>query len=291
MRFLTLMRFQGSEVILKGIVSVFLIFFITGTISSQVNFTGKVIGKNDEDPVSYATIGVKGKNVGVVADVKGRFRTFFPRFIKNSDTVVISSIGYYTLELPVKQALEIQEFKLEELPKELPTVKVYSFYNKRWLSTAAQNEISFFRGWYSHKTGGEIGNIIEVPHKFYKIDKIYFKVDNNFDTCLVRLHIRKVVNSWPADELLTEDFILPVMRLSINDKACEFNLSEHNIILSESHVYVGLEVIECRSHTTQPTSISFVGTRTGEYVYKPFANSYWEKQNDFTIYFELGLQF
>lgn len=265
--------------------------FLHLSADAQFTHSGRVLGNGDREPVSYATIGVKGKNAATVADAKGRFRLYLPRFVKQTDTLVISSIGYQTLEMQVGAAVLSDEFRLEELPKELPSVHVYSFYNQRFLSTAANSDISYFRGWYSHKTGGEIGNIIEVPHKFYKIDKIFFKADNNFDTCLVRLHVRKVVNSWPADELLTEEFILPVTRLSIYDKSCEFDLSAYNLVLSEKEVYVGLEVIECSSHTPSPASLSFVGTQKGEHVYKSFAHSLWEKHNGFGLYFELGLQF
>ena len=94
---------------------------------SQMMFTGKVIGKNDASPIPFATIGIKGKNAGTVADSKGRFRMAFPRFVKHTDTVIISSIGFTSLKLPVSAATDIEEFQMEEDPMELPPISVFSF--------------------------------------------------------------------------------------------------------------------------------------------------------------------
>ena len=279
---------------LDNLYSVILIFFLIGFFSlpsfSQMVFEGKVIDQSDEGPIMYATVGVKGKNAATVADSKGRFRVFFPRFVKQTDTVVISSIGFNTVEMPVSDAIEISEFRLEPLPKILPPVEVYGFANKG-TSLAAFGELSFFRGWYSYKTGGEIGKIISLPHKVYKIDKIFFKVDNKYDTCLVRLHIRNVENSWPGQELLTEEFIIPVFQLSITDQPCVFDLSQYNLVLKEKEVFIGFEVIECSSSSQPHSSLSFVGTENGDYLFKQYATAYWTKENNFSIYFGLNLQY
>ena len=130
-----------------------------------------------------------------------------------------------------------------------------------------------------------------MPHKIYKLSKIFFKVDNKYDTCLIRLHVRKIENSWPAGELLTEDIILPVFQRSIYDNANVFDLSALNLVLSEKMLFIGFEVIDCSQSTPPPNSLSFVGTDNGGYVFKPFANSTWEKQNNFSIYFEIGLEY
>lgn len=259
-------------------------------ISFSQLFTGKVLSKSDESPIPYATIGVKGKNAGTVADLSGRFRMSFPRFVKRNDSIVISSIGFVSLKLPVASVINSEVFILEEEAKVLEPVSVISFMKKRSISSL-RGESSFFRGWYSHKTGGEIGNIISIPHQGYKINKIFFKVDNMYDTCHIRLHIRKVENSWPSSELLTEDIIIPIYKRSMIDGTSVFDLSKQNLVLSEKTLFIGFEVIDCSNSTKPPTSISFVGTDNGEYIFKSFSSSSWEKQNNFSIYFELGLQY
>ena len=195
-----------------------IIFLIAGFNSlafSQMTLTGKIKSKGEESPIPYATIGVKGKNAGTVADAKGRFHLYCPHFVKQTDTVVITSIGFQSLEIPVNGAVGKEEFEMEVEAKELPPVSVFTFFNQHFYKTVPGEE-SFFRGWYSYKTGGEIGNIIDVPHRVYKIDKILFKVDNKYDTCLIRLHIRKIENGWPAGELLTEDIIIPVFTVEVD---------------------------------------------------------------------------
>ena len=116
-------------------------------------------------------------------------------------------------------------------------------------------------------------------------------MDNGYDTCNIRLHIRKIENTLPSGELLTEDVILPIYKRSMYDNANVFDLSDQNLVLSEKTLFIGFEVINCSSSTRPPVSISFVGTENGEYIFKSFANSLWEKQNNFSIYFELGLQY
>ena len=127
------------------ILTVFLIAGFNTLAFSQMTIAGRILSKNEEGTIPYATVGVKGKNAGTVADSKGRFRLFFPRFVKQTDTVVISSIGYYSLELPVKDAVKKEDFEMEEEPKELPHVSVYSFFNKRVFKPVS-GAVNFFRG-------------------------------------------------------------------------------------------------------------------------------------------------
>ena len=278
-------------ILLPGLLLLTFLFY-TGfsPISFSQLLAGKVLSKSDETPIPYATIGVKGKNAGTVADLSGRFRMSFPRFVKRYDSVVISSIGFVSLKMPVADFINSEVFILEEEAKVLEPVSIFSLVKKRRISSL-RGESSFFRGWYSHKTGGEIGNIISIPNQHYKINKIFFKVDNMYDTCNIRLHIRKVENSWPSSELLTEDIILPIHKRSMIDGANVFDLSKQNLVLSEKTLFVGFEVIDCSNSTRPPKSISFVGTDNGEYIFKSFSGSSWDKQYNFSIYFELGLQY
>ena len=251
-------------------------FFITlNSLHSQIEFKGKIVSESENKPIAFASIGVKGKRAGVVADASGNFRLTLPEFIKQSDTIIISSIGFQNIRMPVKQAIQNTEFHLQGIPKELSAVTHISFIKESILGNSSMDG-AMFRAWYDYKTGGEIGKIISVPETQYKIEKIRFRVDNKCDTCWMRLHIRKVVNNEPGEELLKQNIIFPVTSYSLNDAGPEIDLSDYNIILSDYTIFVSFEVINCSSAEPAYSSLCFIGEENGEYVYKSFVNSDWE---------------
>jgi TonB-linked SusC/RagA family outer membrane protein len=66
-------------------------------VTAQTRITGKVIGSDDKQPVIGATVKIKGTNLGVVTDVNGTFVIN----AKTNDVLVISYIGYQTLQVTV----------------------------------------------------------------------------------------------------------------------------------------------------------------------------------------------
>ena len=244
------------------------------SLHSQIEFKGKILNEENK-PIAFASIGIKGKRAGVVADASGNFKLLLPEFIKQSDTVIISSIGFQNTRMAVRQALQNSEFQLLQIPKELTNVTHVSFIKESILGNSSMNG-AMFRAWYDYKTGGEIGKIINVPESQYRIDKIRFRVDNKCDTCWMRLHIRKVVNNQPGEELLKQEIIFPVTSYSLKDAGPEIDLSDYNIVLSDFTIFVSLEVINCSSAESNFSSLCFIGEENGEYVYKSFVNSDWE---------------
>ncbi|WP_299889355.1 carboxypeptidase-like regulatory domain-containing protein [uncultured Lacinutrix sp.] len=74
----------------------------TNVIIAQENkeILGQIINEVTQEGVVYATVSIKGKDKGVVADEDGYFR--LPYIYKASnDVLIISSIGYATLEIEV----------------------------------------------------------------------------------------------------------------------------------------------------------------------------------------------
>jgi hypothetical protein len=264
----------------KGLITSFLIiffFFVTNNslYSQPTEFKGTILSESSNQPIGFASVGVKGKRAGIVADASGSFKILLPENIRQSDTIIISSVGYLSKRMTVKQAIQNSEFKLEETPKELANVTHVSFIKESILGNSSMSG-SIFRGWYDYKTGGEIGKIFSVPENQYKIDRIRFRVDNKCDTCWMRLHIRKMVNSEPGEELLKQNIIFPVTSYSSKDAGPEIDLSEYNIVLSDYIILVSLEVINCSSSESNLSSLCFMGEENGEYVYKSFVNSEWE---------------
>jgi hypothetical protein len=264
---------KGLIVFFFIIVSLFGASF--NSLYSQIEFKGTIFSETENKPIGFASVGVKGKRAGVVADASGNFKLFLPENVKQSDTIIISSIGFQNVRMAVRQAVQDSQFRLQIIPKELANVTHVSFIKESILGNSSMSG-AMFRGWYDYKTGGEIGKIFSVPENQYKIDRIRFRVDNKCDTCWMRLHIRKMVNGEPGEELLKQNIIFPVTSYSVKDAGPEIDLSEYNIVLSDFTILVSLEVINCSSTESNLSSLCFIGEESGEYAYKSFVNSDWE---------------
>lgn len=268
-----------------------LFFFvaISGIAFSQKRFSGRILSNTEGKAIPFATIGIKGKRAGGITDTSGRFGIIIPDQVKETDTLIISSIGFEIIKMPLKEAFSQSEFRLTEKVSSLPELVMYSFRKRS--SIGSYTIYSIYRAWYEYKTGGEIGSVFRFPHKKFKIDRILFKTDNKCDTCLVRLHIRKMLNGKPADELLKKNIILPVYASSFEDAAPEFILDDEDVVLSETEIFIGLEVLACTCETEKNFSISFGGTESGEFYYKSFAYSPWEKETSYGLYMRITLKY
>lgn len=75
----------------------FLLFFLLSiSAMAQKPVTGKVTSAKDGSPIGFATVTVKGTNVGTSSDADGNFSLTMPA---GSTTLVISSVGYATMEV------------------------------------------------------------------------------------------------------------------------------------------------------------------------------------------------
>ncbi len=207
---------------------------------------------------------------------------------KKSDTVLISSVGYKSIKLPLNVAAKRSEFILSEIVKNMDGVTVF---NSHEVIGSTSETVGYYRSWNHEKTGGEIGRIFNLPYKQFKIDKIRFKAGNTCDTCLLRVHIRKVRDGLPAEEILTDSISVFVNNLSLDTKIPEFDLTPYDLTFTEKEFFVGIEVLGCGNGKKGFCSFSFAGTEKGEYIYRSRATKEWEATDDYTIYLKLFLRF
>src|SRR5437588_4963381 len=103
----------------KGIKTLFLFLSLFSFLlsSAQNRITGKVIGSADKKPVSGASIQIKGTNIGTLTDAEGNFSLS----AKPNDILIISSTGFQTNEIPVRNqtsldvALSLSNSSLNEI--------------------------------------------------------------------------------------------------------------------------------------------------------------------------------
>ncbi len=277
----------NSRIFLVGVLAIFLT--IPGVGFSQVHFKGKVIYEADEQPAAYATIELMYQKEGSLSDMAGNF-SFYVSTVNNNDTLRISSVGYESLKIPVSLALKRSEFKLIEKTESLETVTVKAFSSNEVLGSKTES-VGYYRSWNHKSTGGEIGRMLKVPYKEYKIDKIRFKVSNLCDTCLLRLHMRNVADGQPAEEILKDSVTVTISKLNLDDKAPEFDISAYDFTFTQSEIFVSIEVLNCKTKNAEFCSFSFAGTEKGEYLYKSRSREEWERTNDYTIHLKLFLRY
>lgn len=264
------------------------VLLIPGIALSQTIIEGKVTYKDDVTPAAFVNVEIQHrKGVETMTNFAGKFSLRIPDS-KTNDTVVISSVGYKSIKLPISVAAKRTQFILTEIVKNMNGVTVF---NSHEVIGSKSETVGYYRGWAHENTGGEIGRIFTLPYKKYKIDKIRFKAGNTCDTCLLRLHIRKVTDGIPGEELLTDSISLSVNKLSLDTKIPEFDLTPYDLTFSEKEFYVGIEVLGCGNGKKGFCSFSFAGTEKGEYVYKSRRTNEWSSTDDYTIYLKLFLRF
>ena len=258
------------------------LFFLicSPVIFSQQRINGVVLGQPYNEPLAYASV-ISIKGIISVTDTSGQFSFWFPRQVKARDSVTISAIGYHSMKLSLRELIAKKEIRLEESSQELENVLV--------ISTLKGNPLKFgyYRGWNEKSTGGEIGQVIELPRKNLVLGSVQVKINQNYDTCWLKLHIRTVGRMLPEDELLKEDIIVPA---TVKYGLMEFDLSERNIKLPAKAVYIGFEVLSCSSPQSDIPSFSFMGSEEGENLFRDWSGASWKSSSRYTIYIRLLLK-
>ena len=254
---------------------------------AQAAINGKVIYEKDHAPAVGANIELNNKSASAITDETGNFKISI-QHPNQSDSITISSVGYESIKIPVSSAIKKPEFKLKEIVKSLNGVTVF---NTKQVIGSTSESVGYYRSWNHENTGGEIGRFFYLPYKEFKIDKIRFKAGNLCDTCLLRVHIRKVVDGKPGEEILKDSISMYVNHLSLDTKIPEFDLTPYDFTFTENQFYVGIEVLNCSNGKKGFCAFNFAGTEKGEYVYKSRGTSEWQTTDDYTVYLKLFLRF
>ena len=75
-----------------------MLLLLTCSLFAQKTVTGRIINNADKQPITGATVQVKGTKVATQTGSDGTFSINAPR---DNDVLVISVIGYQTIQLPV----------------------------------------------------------------------------------------------------------------------------------------------------------------------------------------------
>lgn len=212
----------------------FSIFFLTIIISIQVQsqvITGRIVNNSNKEPIEYVNIGIVDMPIGTTTDENG----VFSLDIKSNSTdykVRISMIGYKSKTFSIEELI-IKEniISLEEQLYEIPEVIVRPNGRIRKVGTKNFSRGKGVCGWGGTHFGAghEIGTRIDLGEKPIKVKSIHVRLfTQSFDSTLLRLHIRDIIDNLPGNELLKENIYF-----NISEKSgwVEFDISEYNIVL------------------------------------------------------------
>jgi CarboxypepD_reg-like domain len=284
---LTTSRMMAFKPFFVSISFLFIFSFSFITSNGQQSIKGKIFNQKDNKPLSNASVRIPKGNKGSVSDAAGNFEVRLQNRYSSSDSFMISSVGFKTLKVAVNDGVTQSKFYLTEDSKDLETVTIKSYSNEA--SEGSHSEVTgYFRSWYTKKTGGEIGRILYVNSDDYKLERVRFKINNQCDTCVLRLHIRSLRNGIPDMDLLRDSISIVTGKMSFDDKFSEFDLRNYNIFIKKNkYVFVSLETLHCNSINNAPCSLCYIGTEQGNFLYRPKVYSDWEESTEHSIYLRM----
>jgi len=160
---------------------IFLLPFYAGA-QSTITISGKVLDKETNEPLIFASIGVKGKSIGTVSNSLGEFDFHIPTTSKD-DILVISMLGYENLQTPIINLIgrDTVIFKLNKAVQMLDEVVIQDSLDGGDIARIAMSRIEqnypmkpfLVDGFYRDlkKIGGTYFSLLEAAVKIF--DKGY----------------------------------------------------------------------------------------------------------------------
>jgi carboxypeptidase-like protein len=251
-----------------------LLFFWVQTTFGQA-LEGFVYDRSSGMGLSYVNIGFIKRNIGTTSNENGYYQLNFKN-VKNTDTLQVSMIGYKTQKFSVTELnwgkfniyLKEESIQLKEIVINKPKLKT--------IRLGSKGVAGFMQtGWGGGTTGGERGLKISVK-KPVVINELNFHIaSNQYDSVLLRLHLRKFADKLPGEELLVQNIYIKVYN---TEGWLKRDLSDYDIVL-DNDVLLSLELLEfwgkCQPPGCFHLSMSVPG-RT--FFFKWYSFSQWEKR-------------
>lgn len=254
-----------------------LIFFIGTGCFAQQRVTAFVLDEENFSPVPFASV-VSEKGMGVMADSAGKFSFLVSRKAMLRETIRISASGFTPKQLLVNDLLGTDQVLMQKEEVLLDDVKVFSSVK------ADPRTVGFYRVWSDKRKGGEIGFIFDMPEEKILLDKVQLKINHNYYSCSLRLHIRDVSTldiGYPRNELLKKETDITFTK---SYGMVDFNLDWEEFTIPGKKLYIGFELLGCDSSFSSIPSFFFLGNESGKNFYRDSANLPWEEGGDYTIY-------
>ncbi|QNK77137.1 carboxypeptidase-like regulatory domain-containing protein [Winogradskyella sp. PAMC22761] len=207
---------------------------------SQIKLSGIVKDNNTKEILEYANVGLKQSKLGVNSDENGNFNLTLPANVKK-DTLVISYIGYKTIELPISESLMNEVFLMQTSAFGLDEVTIYSYNEKVKLGSFSPHHKIAYSFTSDSLKGSELGKRVFVEKPVLLKDIFFFVKENTFKSVKLRLNFYALDNKYlPTDKIeIKEQVIVDVTKKG----KIKFDISDYNIKMTD-HFLLSVEPID-----------------------------------------------
>ncbi len=241
----------------------FLVFFlvISGVLRAQRPFNAAVVDENTKAGISFASIGIKGKNIGTVADEKGNFELNISK-CDEDDSLKASAIGYKTKGFTVSLIRQLggKIITMEPVAMKLEEVLITSKKVKRKIlgtSKYSTRNCSAFMGtdgnWKGEEAAIRANN--EKGKYVYIEDFNFYIIQNKYEDSLVfRLMLYSVnYKNLPGETFLKKPIIF---KTAVKQGIVHIDLKTYNITYNDDF-FISLE---CLMNKMDQTKFCFAGS-------------------------------
>lgn len=222
-----------------------LVLYLSVSFCFSQSISGKVVNESTQEPLAYVSIEIVNKNSGTVTSEDGSFKFNIASFSPQSK-VRISMIGFEAQIIQLKDLINHENvIRLKELPVQLSEVIVRPQKQKHKTIGTKSSTTKTMTGWggcgnCSENLGGiERGIQLDIDKTVF-VEKVNFHIAYlGYDSMLLRLHIRKIENDNPGDELLKNNIYIRAK----SEGWQEIDLRRYNLSFS-ADVAVSLEWVK-----------------------------------------------
>ncbi|HMO39101.1 MAG TPA: carboxypeptidase-like regulatory domain-containing protein [Saprospiraceae bacterium] len=283
--------FFFQTIILKLLLLIILIVFKLPAIFCQtVNYVeGVVVCSQTQASLEYVNIGVINTTTGTVTDREGYFKLYIPQHL-NAEKINISCIGYKNIVLDINQVLNKKtDFSLVKDIYNIDEITVLSKTGGKFETIGAKSTSkNIVTGWSNGSgKGGERGILIDLKKGKYLIRSVNFHVArNDFDSLLLRLHIRRLENELPSEEILKENVFILVKE----EKGWISNDITHLNVTINQPVVASIEWLKQWGNTNQSAFLISSNYLSGTLYFKEASDDRWHFKKRFSPSIYLTLE-
>ncbi len=278
-----------SKIILLSICAL----FISRLVSAQYEITvdAYILDQDTQQPIPFVNVGFIDKGIGTVSNPDGHvFLQYDEKAINKNNIFQLSSIGYKTIQLSVKELFEKlsdnNTIFMEPSIYELEAATVVA--KKRKKKTVGRSRVSngLMGYWKDAKAlGGEIGTRIKIRDKNSKLLRLKFNIyENSTDSLLVRVNVYDSKKRMPGRNLLTSN----IYHTITNKKGEEvIDLKDYNIIVHDD-IVVSLELVKVYGNDIE---FSIGASEEGRSYLRYVSQDHWDANWEVGIAFSADISY
>ena len=226
------------------------LLFSQNVSKEDISVKGKIIQQDNNQPLSYVSIGVLNKSLGTLTDTLGNF-SFQISQENLADTLQISIVGYFSKKIAVKDFIESKEniirlnIKITKLAEVVVTNNKTSTETIGRLGSGKFIQVSIHNKKSVEETiGSEMGMRYKTKHTNATLKDFNFYVSaNNFNYIKYRINVYSVKDNMP-DTLICNRQIF-MTEDNFKTGWTEVNLERYNIKVNQDFI-VTVQWVESR---------------------------------------------